>query len=229
MKGYMITFEGLEGAGKSTQARILFETLSKEGYPCVLTSEPGGTALGNAIRKIITDLQFTDMTALSELLLICAARAQHVEKLIRPSLEEGKIVICDRFTDATLAYQCFGRDLPESTVRETSSRASWNVRPNMTIFLDLDPALGLSRVYNRIQELEKPADRIEKETLDFFHRVREGYYFISREEPERFRILDGSQPLEEVSRKIYELAGGDLRRIKFKKQLMTGVPRPLKD
>ncbi len=227
MKGHMITFEGLEGAGKTTQARVLFDELTRQGYPCVLTSEPGGTGIGNAIKTIFTDLSYDDMTPLTELFLICAARAQHVDRLIRPSLEEGKIVICDRFSDATLAYQCFGRGLPENLVRETSSRASWNVRPNMTIFLDLDPAQGLTRVYNRIQELEKPADRIEKETLDFFHRVREGYHFISREEPDRFRVLDGSQDVEDISRKILELVINSLNKVKFLKNLMRGGIDPL--
>ena len=227
MKGFMITLEGLEGAGKTTQARFLFDELTRQGYPCVLTSEPGGTGIGDAIKKIITDLKFDDMTPLTELFLVCAARAQHVDRLIRPSLEEGKIIICDRFADATLAYQCFGRGLPENLVRETSARASWNVRPNLTLFLDVEPGKGLSRVYNRIQELEKPADRIEKETLDFFHRVREGYHFISREEPERFRVIDGSLDVKDISSKIFDVVNNCLVKIKFKKNLMLGGIDPL--
>jgi dTMP kinase len=229
MKGYFITFEGLEGAGKTTQAKILHDALSKDGYPCVLTSEPGGTSLGHAVKKLITDLRFDDMTALSELYLICAARAQHVEKLIRPSLEEGKIVICDRFIDASIAYQCFGRGLPENLVRETSSRASWNVYPDLTIYLDVEPAQGLTRIYNRIQELEKPADRIEKENLEFFNRVKEGYFYVSREEPKRFRIIDGNQEKCDLARKIFDMVSGELKKLKFKNQMMVGSPASLQE
>lgn len=226
MRGFFITFEGLEGAGKTTQTRMLFQKLTKEGYPCVLTSEPGGSELGDAIKKILIDVKYNDMTPLSELFLFAAARAQHVEKLIRPSLEEGKIIICDRYTDASLAYQCFGRGLPENLVRETNSRASWNVRPDLTFFLDVEPALGLTRIYNRIQELEKPADRIEKENLDFFYKVREGYLTTSRDEPKRFRILDGSSEIDDVHNIIYKTVVKELSKMKFKKSLM-GAPTDL--
>jgi dTMP kinase len=224
MRGFFITFEGLEGSGKSTQARILYDKLSSIGYPCVLTSEPGGTQLGEAIRAILIDNKYRDMTPLAELYLFAASRVQHVDRVIRPSLEEGKIVICDRFTDASIAYQSFGRGLSETLIRETSSVASWNVRPNLTLFLDIDPGKGLYRVSQRLQELELTADRIEKEGLSFFERVREGYHYIAREEPQRFRILDADQAKEDVASRIYEVVDKELIKIKFDKNLRLNLP-----
>jgi dTMP kinase len=224
MRGFFITLEGLEGSGKSTQAKILHDKLSSIGYPCVLTSEPGGTQLGEAIRAILIDTKYKDMVPLAELYLFAASRAQHVDRVIRPSLEEGKIVICDRFTDASIAYQSFGRGLSETLIRDTSSVASWNVRPNITLFLDIDPAKGLNRVSQRIQELELTADRIEKEDLGFFERVREGYYYISREEPHRLRILDADQSREDVAARIYDVVDKELVKIKFDKNLRVNLP-----
>lgn len=222
MDGVLITFEGLEGSGKSTQAKLLFQSLYEKNFPCVLTSEPGGTPLGEAIRDIFISQEFKDMTPLSELLLVSSSRAQHVEKLIRPSLEEGKIVICDRFTDASLAYQGFGRGLPLNIVREMNSRAAWNVQPDITIYLDIEPSRGLQRIYRRIQELEVPADRIEKEGIEFFQRVREGYLTVSRDEPVRFRVLDAGLEVQVLQKQIYDLVNKELSKRKFKKNLLFG-------
>lgn len=224
MNGFFITFEGLEGAGKSTQAKLLYRTLSEKGYPCHLTSEPGGTDLGNAIRDILTDNRYKGMAPLAELYLFSAARAQHVERIIRPSLEEGKIIICDRFSDASLAYQGFGRGLPENLIRETTSRASWNVKPDLTFYMDIEPEKGLSRVSKRIQELEITADRIEREQIDFFRRVREGYLYIAREEPIRVKVLDANLDIEVLSKKIYEEVDTELSRRKLKKNLRKKFP-----
>jgi len=223
MEGVFITFEGIEGAGKSTQARRLFQALSDAGYPCLLTSEPGGTPLGTAIRNLLADIEYNDMTPIAELFLFSSARAQHVENKIRPSLEEGKIVICDRFFDASIAYQGFGRGLPLNIIWETISRSSWNVRPDLTFLLDVEPALGLTRISRRIQELEIPADRIEKESLAFFERVREGYFHLSREEPIRFRILDGSMGIAELQGAILNIVLKELTRRNFKKGLLFGL------
>ncbi|MFP4497514.1 MAG: dTMP kinase [Vulcanimicrobiota bacterium] len=219
MKGYFISFEGLEGAGKSTQAKILNERLIKEGFPCLLTSEPGGTPLGNEIRQILANNDFKDMSSLTELYLFAASRAQHVSQVIRPNIEEGSIVLCDRFVDATIAYQSYGRGLPENLVRETCSSASWNVRPNLTIYLDIEPSRGLTRVSKRIQELEIPAHRIEKEQLEFFQKVREGYLSIARDEPNRVKMLHADTPVPELASKIYNLVSKELKKIKFKKML----------
>lgn len=220
MDGVFITYEGIEGAGKTTQSRLLYEALTGEGFPCLLTSEPGGTPLGSTIRNILTDTRYNDMTPLAELFLFSSSRAQHVECIIRPSLEEGKIVICDRFTDASIAYQSFGRGLPLNLVYETNSTASWNVRPDITFFIDLEPAKGLTRVSKRLQELEIPADRIEKENLKFFERVREGYHYISREEPIRVKILDGNLGIQELRKIILDIIHKELIKRKFKKGLL---------
>ena len=223
MEGIFITFEGIEGAGKSTQSRMLKRALSEKGFPCVLTSEPGGTPLGDAVRNLVIDTKYKDMTPLAELFLFSSARAQHVEKIIRPSLEEGKIVICDRFFDASVAYQGFGRKLPLTLVHETNSRSSWNVRPDFTFFLDIDPARGLTRISKRIQELEIPADRIEKETLEFFHRVREGYFYLVNEEPVRFNVLDASMEVDDVHKIILDIVQKELIKRNFKKNLIFGI------
>lgn len=224
MKGYFITFEGLEGAGKSTQAKRLFESLVAHGYPCLLTSEPGGTPIGEAIRAILGNVEFKDMVPLTELYLFSASRAQHVEKVIKPSIEEGKIIICDRFCDATLAYQGFGRGVPENLIRETNSRASWNVRPDLTFYLDIEPTKGMTRVSQRIQELEIPADRIEKEKIEFFERVREGYLYIAREEPNRVKVLDATMEYDDLAAKIFDIVHGILVRMKFKDGLQIEAP-----
>lgn len=223
MEGIFVTFEGIEGAGKSTQSSMLYHALTEKGYPCHLTSEPGGTQLGDAVRNLVIDTGYKDIVPLAELFLFSAARAQHVEKVIRPSLEEGKIVICDRFFDASVAYQGFGRGLPLNLVHEMNSRSSWNVRPDLTIFLDVEPARGLTRISKRIQELEVPADRIEKESLEFFHKAREGYFYISQEEPVRYRVLDGSMEIDELHRIILDITTKELGRRNFKKNLMYGI------
>lgn len=220
MLGFLITFEGIEGAGKSTQAKRLFKAISEDNFPCLLTSEPGGTPLGDAIRNIFISNDYKDMTPIAELLLINASRAQHVEKVIRPSLEEGKIIICDRFIDASTAYQGYGRELPLSLVSDLNSCSAWNVHPDLTFFLDVEPALGLSRVYERIQKRETPSDRIERESLAFFHRVREGYHLIAQDEPVRFKVLDGGLDPDTIHNIIMDVTMKALKKRKFKKNLL---------
>jgi dTMP kinase len=220
--GVFITFEGIEGAGKSTQSKMLFKALSDEGLPCLITNEPGGTPLGDAVRELLGDIRYKDMVPLAELFLFSASRAQHVENVIRPSLEEGKIVICDRFNDASVAYQGFGRKLPITLVQDTNLKASWNVKPDITFFLDVEPSRGLKRIQNRIIELEIPADRIEKENLDFFERVREGYLYMSREEPYRYRVLDGTLGVEDLHKIILDIVNKELAKRKFRKNLLFG-------
>jgi len=219
-RGYFITFEGLEGAGKSTQARRLFEVLKDKGYPVVLTREPGGTAIGDRIREILIDYLHMDMLPLTELFLFAASRVQHVEKVIRPELGEGRIVICDRFTDATVAYQGYGREIPQAQVREINELSAWNARPDLTFLLDIEPAHGLSRVRSRVQENEKVADRMERENLEFFERVRRGYLDLAYEEPQRFRKIDSAMDLDIVHSHILECtlreitrSWGDLKRL----------------
>jgi dTMP kinase len=219
-RGYFITFEGIEGAGKSTQARRLFEVLQARGYPVVLTREPGGTMVGDAVRNVLANPAYSDMTPLAELFLFSASRTQHVDKVIRPALEEGRIVICDRFFDATVAYQSYGRGIPLSQVLQINQMASWNTRPDLTFLLDIEPSAGLNRVRSRVLENQLETERIERETLDFFEKVRHGYLNMAFDEPQRFRRIESDGNLDHVHNQILECTlrelgrtWGDLRRL----------------
>ena len=206
VEGLFITFEGLEGAGKSTQAKLLADRLEGLGYPVTLVREPGGTAVGEALRGILADSAYDDMSPLTEVFLFAASRSQLVEQVIRPRLGEGTIVICDRFTDATLAYQGYGRGVHPTQIREISDICSWGVRPDVTFLIDIEPARGLSRVRTRSVETLTKMDRFEQLDLGFYERVREGYMEIATEEPFRFRILDGTGEPEPLAAKIADLA-----------------------
>lgn len=206
MEGLFITFEGLEGAGKSTQAKLLADKLTEAGYPVTLVREPGGTKIGEAIRGLLADPQYDDMSPLSEVFLFAASRTQLVQQVIRPKLGEGTIVICDRFTDATLAYQGFGRGVHPTQLREISDICSWGVHPDVTFLLDIEPARGLNRVRTRSVETLTKLDRFENLDLGFFEKVRDGYMAISSEEPFRFRVLDATGDVEPLAQKIFGLA-----------------------
>ena len=206
MEGLFITFEGLEGAGKSTQAKLLADKLTEAGYPVTLVREPGGTKVGEAIRGLLADPHYDDMSPLSEVFLFAASRTQLVQQVIRPKLGEGTIVICDRFTDATLAYQGFGRGVHPTQLREISDICSWGVHPDVTFLLDIEPARGLNRVRTRSVETLTKLDRFENLDLGFFEKVRDGYMAISSEEPFRFRVLDATGDVEPLAQKIFGLA-----------------------
>ena len=206
MEGLFITFEGLEGAGKSTQAKLLADKLTEAGYPVTLVREPGGTKVGEAIRGLLADPQYDDMSPLSEVFLFAASRTQLVQQVIRPKLGEGTIVICDRFTDATLAYQGFGRGVHPTQLREISDICSWGVHPDVTFLLDIEPARGLNRERTRSVETLTKLDRFENLDLGFFEKVRDGYMAISSEEPFRFRVLDATGDVEPLAQKIFGLA-----------------------
>jgi dTMP kinase len=212
MQGLFITFEGIEGAGKSTQARLLSDYLTHKGYPVVLTREPGGTKIGNTIRNILIDYKNTEMLPLTEVLLLSAARYQHVNQLIRPSLEEGKIVICDRFADATVTYQGYGRGVPMDIIRQLNTMATWGVWPHITVFIDIDLRLALNRLKIRNQETETLPDRFEREAEQFFEKVRRGYIDLANDEPARFRVFDGSQDAESIHQKIVEVISHEISR-----------------
>ena len=206
MEGLFITFEGLEGAGKSTQAKLLADKLTEAGYPVTLVREPGGTNVGEAIRGLQADPKYDDMSPLAEVFLFAASRTQLVQQVIRPKLGEGTIVICDRFTDATLAYQGFGRGVHPTQLREISDICSWGVHPDVTFLLDIEPARGLNRVRTRSVETLTKLDRFENLDLGFFEKVRDGYMAISQEEPFRFRVLDATGDVEPLAKKIFGLA-----------------------
>lgn len=200
-----ITFEGIEGSGKTTQIQLLADELQRRGKTLLLTREPGGTAIGNQIRKILLSRENKNTVSLCELFLYAADRAQHVEELIRPALTEGKIVLCDRYADATTAYQEGGRQLPKDLVGQINSLACQGLKPDLTIFLDCPVELGLSRAQHRGAEQQDPEDRFEQETILFHRRVRDRYLQIAQEEKERFVILDGTGSIEEVQQRIVKL------------------------
>ena len=212
MKGFFITFEGLEGTGKSTQAAALYDLLKKKGYPVYMTREPGGTAIGDKIRDILLDPENKEMCYVAEIMLYAASRAQLVHQTLRPYLEEGYIIICDRFVDSTIAYQAFGRDIPLNVVRDINSSAIWNLTPNITFYLDLKPEDSLRRVKLRIEENEEIPDRLEREKIDFFRKVREGYMSLVNDEPFRFRLIDASAGPQEIHDKIVEITERELKK-----------------
>jgi dTMP kinase len=204
-KGFFLTLEGTEGTGKSTQARLLGEELVRRGWPVVLTREPGGTRLGERLRSILLDADYGEISSSSELFLYMADRAQHVAELIAPALEGGSIVICDRYADATMAYQGSGRGIPRPVIAELNERATLGCRPDLTILLDMDDvAAGLRRAVRRNEEegLSGVEDRFEGEEMEFHQRVRDGYRGLAAEEPDRIRTVPASLSVEETGDSI---------------------------
>ncbi len=199
-----ITLEGIEGSGKSTQLKKLSKELMVLGLSVLETREPGGTRLGEEIRSLVLGTNFQEMTPLAELLLIGACRAQHVQELIRPALEMGMVVLCDRFSDATLAYQGYGRGLSLEDVRRVNEISSCGLAPGLTILLDCPVELGLNRSRGRLMREGKSKSEGRFESLDtaFHERVREAYLRMAREDARRFRIIDASRPLELVSKDV---------------------------
>jgi len=188
-----LTLEGAEGVGKSTNIEFITEHLEQRGIEYVLTREPGGTPLAERIRDLLLMVHEEPMSELSELLLVFAARAQHLDKVIEPALAAGKWVVCDRFTDATFAYQGAGRGLSIETIGQLQSMVQGELRPDLTIILDLDPEIGMQRASNRGE-----LDRFEREQQSFFRSVRQGYLDIAAAEPERCLVIDASKPLVDV-------------------------------
>jgi dTMP kinase len=201
--GYFITFEGVEGCGKTTQIKLLGGHLESLGYSVLLTREPGGCVVADKIRAILLDADNRDMCSLTELFLYAAARAQHVSEVILPALKAGSIVLCDRFTDATIAYQSAGRGLERSSVDTLNLLACQSLRPDLTVLLDCDAAIGLGRARSRIEAQSGPREeRFELEELEFHQRVRVGYLTLARQEPQRFITVTGSGSIEEISTRI---------------------------
>ena len=192
-----ITFEGPEGSGKTTQVRRLGALLRERGRDCVVTKEPGGTPLADKIRAILLDPD-TTMDALTELLLYAASRRQHVVEVIRPALSRGAIVLCDRFTDATLAYQGYGRLLDLDRLRTLNDWATGQLHPDLTVLFDIEEELGLRRAHSRNEATANNEGRFEAEDLRFHRRVREGYLSLARSESKRFAVVDGTGTIDEV-------------------------------
>jgi len=200
-KGLFITFEGGDGSGKSTQIEKLKDYLESEGFSVVLTREPGGTKISEAIREIILDSKNTEMSDMTETLLYAAARAQLVEQVIRPAVERGDMVICDRFVDSSMAYQAYGRGLGD-IVWDINKNAVGDCMPDLTILLRLDPEAGMDRISGRKQ------DRIELSSSDFHRRVYEGYLALEERFPDRIRGIDASKGIEEISEEIISIVQG---------------------
>jgi len=212
-RGFFVTFEGVEGSGKTTQIKHLERFLLQKGWRCTVTREPGGSPLGDRIRRILLSSDTRELTALGELFLYEAARAEHVAQVIRPALRGGGVVLCDRFCDATVAYQGYARRLDLATVKHLNRLASEGTSPDLTLLLDCPVEVGLGRASRRIKAKSPSAreDRFERESLHFHQRVREGYLRIAREDPDRIRVIDASQGELEVHRLICGIVEPRLR------------------
>jgi dTMP kinase len=197
-----ITFEGGDGTGKTTQLKTLESHLTARGKSCISTREPGGTSLGKLIRQVLLEIGDQSITSPTELFLYLADRAQHIQEVVGPAIEQGKIVLCDRHTDSTLAYQGYGRGLELGLLRHLNDIASQGVKPDLTFLLDCPVALGMSRTaQRRFQSATKARreDRFEREKIEFHERVRTGFLELARLEPDRFCVLDASRSLREVA------------------------------
>lgn len=200
-----ITLEGVEGCGKSTHVRLLSAWLTERGVAHTLTREPGGTGLGQGIRALLLNPNREGIDSLCELFLYVADRRQHVARLLAPVLAAGELVICDRFTDATLAYQGYGRGLDLDLIRWLNSLACGELAPDLTLLLDCDPEEGLARARHRAEGLgagESREDRFEQEELEFHRRVRLGYLALAGAEPERIRVIDSLAPVAAVQERV---------------------------
>lgn len=201
MKGLFITFEGIDWCGKTTQARRLVDSLRRRGYPVVFTREPGGPPISEQIRALLLDVASEDMVWLTELFLYMASRAQHTQQLILPSLERGEVVVCDRYADATLAYQGYGRGLDLELIQGLNRIATFGLRPDLTILIDLPPEESRRRSPTQ----GEAHNRMEREEEGFHRRVRQGYLQIVASEPDRFRVVDGRGTVEEVQGKVWQI------------------------
>jgi len=206
--GCFITLEGPEGAGKSTNREFIAEYLRERGVDVVLTREPGGTPLAERIREILLAPADEPMASDTELLLVFAARAQHIDQVIRPALARGAVVLCDRFTDATYAYQGGGRGLALQRIEQLENFVQGDLRPDLTLIFDLKVEIGLSRAAARGR-----LDRFEQEGLGFFEAVRNAYLDRARQAPARYRVIDAGQPLAAVQRDLHALLPQILERV----------------
>ncbi|MCC6825633.1 MAG: dTMP kinase [Acidobacteria bacterium] len=205
MEGKFITLEGIDGSGKSTQLKMLADALRRQGIEAVTTREPGGTPLGRRLREAFLETHEA-VSPIAELLLFAADRAQHVEHLIKPSLAEGKIVISDRYADATAAYQGAGRGFPLDTIAEVIRLATAGLNPDMTLFFDIPVESAVQRMQVR-PDSEAKANRMDAETAEFYDRVRRAYLDIAARESDRFVVIDASHTVEEVHRKVMLAVG----------------------
>ena len=200
-----ITFEGIEGCGKTTQIHRLVKRLRRQGIPLITTLEPGGTKIGRHIRQILLDSRNRNLSPLAELILYAADRTQHVEEIIKPALDQGNWVICDRFFDATMAYQGAGRGQDMELIHVLNEKATQGIRPDITFLLDCPVEIGLERAIRRNKAAaHRGQDRFEREAMDFHREVRRGYLGLARKNKKRFRIVDATLAEEEVEQRIFK-------------------------
>ncbi len=192
--GFFITFEGPDGSGKTSQLKLVVPWLEVQGVPLVITREPGGTPIGEEIRKLVHDTRHTEMASEAEILLYSASRAQHVAEIILPALQAGKVVLCDRFYDSTYAYQGYGRGLSMDALQMITKFATQNLTPDLTLYFDIPPEIGIQRRERGGEVL----NRLDRETLEFHHRARKGYLALIEANPGRWRMIDASGTPEEV-------------------------------
>jgi dTMP kinase len=209
MPGLFITLEGIDGCGKSTQIEMLADALKEQGLSPLITREPGGTVTGERIRRLLSEAG-DRMAARTELLLIIAARAQHIEELIRPALSAGRVVVSDRYTDSSVAFQGYGRGLDLATIHEMNRFATEGLTPDLTILFDLDPAHALTRLNRRtkttlMDEPESDLEYLDRQERAFHERVRDGYLEMMRDDPARIRLVDSSGPVEQTRESMLSL------------------------
>ena len=200
--GIFLSFEGIDGCGKTTQLQGMASRLRKAGCEPVIAQEPGGTRLGREIRALLLDSANAELRPIPELLLYFASRAQNIAEVIEPALEAGRVVLCDRFTDATAAYQGYGRGLGLEAVRRVEEVACRGVEPDLTLWLDIDPEVGVVRARRRNGACSADENRMEQEDIEFYAKVRQGYTAIHQAEPRRVRRIDAAGSVEDVARRI---------------------------
>jgi dTMP kinase len=209
-RGYFITFEGGEGTGKSTQLTLVDEWLRTLGHGTVVTREPGGTPLAEAVRALLLDPEL-DLDGLSEIFLLEAARRDHVERVIRPALAEGAVVLCDRFTDSSLVYQGLVRRLGWDEVAGLNTLATGGLDPDLTLVLDMDPEAALVRAHERNSKGSARESRLDDEPAEFHRRIREGFLKLAEREPDRVRVIDANGPPEKVFARVHPVLPEALR------------------
>jgi dTMP kinase len=209
MKGKFIVLEGIDGSGKTTQLKLLGEKLTDLGLPVLYTREPGGTRIGEKIREILLNPEYSELDPRAEAFLYAAARAQHVAQVILPSLAEGKIVLCDRYLDSSLAYQGFGRGIDISLLERINEPATGGLLPDLTIIFDFCAEGGM----DRINQSGRSIDRIEREKEEFHQKVSMGYLALAGRDPARYRVVDANRPVDQVHRDVMTAAEGVLHEI----------------
>jgi dTMP kinase len=205
-QGRFVSFEGIEGCGKTTQIALLSEYLKKHAIPHTITREPGGTAVGEGIRKILLNSETIHLTVASELLLFYASRRQNIQEKIKPALERGEMVICDRYYHASMAYQGYGRGIPLDFIQKLTDLVCAPYRPDLTLLLDIEPEVGLARARARNHTRPENEGRFEAEDLEFYNKVRDGYLELASQD-ERIQLIYADRPIETVHRHILTLLG----------------------